>query len=558
MTRNLALLDRAVYDLLVIGGGIYGACVAYEASLRGLSVALVEKGDFGSGTSANSLKIIHGGLRYLQQLDIKRLRASTRERTILMNIAPHLVHPLPVVIPTYGHGVGSKGVLFLALLVSHVLSIGCKKTWDPEKTMPWGSLISKAKIRHMLPHIPQDGLTGGALFYDAQVYNSERLVLCFLRSAVNLGAVVANYVEVTDFLKNSKGVAGVIAKDTLTENTLEIRSKMVVNTSGPWIGKVLKALPGAQRRNTPKFAKAINLITRPLSQSFAFGVPADWSCGNDGAAVNGGNRLLFVAPWRGHSLIGTAYTPFDGEPDEFMVTREDIEGLLAVVNQACPSAGFKREDVRFVHGGLLPCADTEGNAGEIQMKTQFRIHDHRMEGIGGIISVIGVKYTTARNVAQKAVDRVFLVRGQRSGPSQSDRIPLSGGEINAIEPYVSGEAEKDSLGLNKAKVRTLIYNYGTAYEKVLQHLDSRLKPGHGRSSDDWELLRAQTRFAIREEMAQKLSDVVFRRTELGSAGHPGNHALEACVEVMSREFGWSHARLAKEMEETQKRFVLAA
>ncbi len=188
--------------------------------------------------------------------------------------------------------------------------------------------------------------------------------------------------------------------------------------------------------------------------------------------------------------------------------------------------------------------------------TQFKIHDHRAEGIGGIISVIGVKYTTARNVAQKVLGRVFLVRGQRSGPSRSDRIPLSGGEINSIEPYVSREAEKDSLGLSKATVRTLIYNYGTAYEKMLQHLDSCPEASHGGFSDDWGLFRAQTRFAIHEEMAQKLSDVVFRRTELGTAGHPGVEAINVCAKVMAEELGWDPAKIQQECQEVEHRFTI--
>ncbi len=170
MNRNLALLEGTTFDVVVIGGGVYGACVAWEATLRGLSVALVEKADFCSATSANSLKIIHGGLRYLQHLDIKRLRESARERTILMNIAPHLVYPLPVMIPTYGHGMGGKEVLCAALMMNHVLSLDCKRVWDPEKKISWGNLISKQKIQELLAskakcafHQPQqlgeDGLT---------------------------------------------------------------------------------------------------------------------------------------------------------------------------------------------------------------------------------------------------------------------------------------------------------------------------------------------------------------------------------------------------------------
>lgn len=202
MKRNLEELSNTQFDVLVIGGGIYGACVAYEATLRGLSVALVEKQDFCGATSANSLKTIHGGLRYLQHADFKRMRESIYERRTLMKIAPHLVHPLPVLVPTYGHGLKGIEAMTVALKINDLVS--CDRNLglpDPQKHIPTGRTLSPTECLNTLPGISADGLTGGAIFHDAQVYNSERLVLAYLQSATQLGLRVANYLEVTGFYK---------------------------------------------------------------------------------------------------------------------------------------------------------------------------------------------------------------------------------------------------------------------------------------------------------------------------------------------------------------------
>lgn len=558
MTRNLNLLDGHAFDVLVLGGGIYGACVAWEATLRGLKVALVEKADFASATSANSLKIIHGGLRYLQHLDIKRLRESTRERTILMNIAPHLVQPLPVVIPTYGHGIEGQEVLCAALVMNHLLSFDCKRSWDPDKRIPWGELLSKNTIVDMLPFLPQEGLTGGALFYDAQVYNSERLVLSFLKSAVARGAVIANYVEATGFVKESSRVLGVCAKDVLTQNTLEIRGKMIVNTSGPWIGETLKTLSQTTPVTPPAFARAVNLVTKPLAGPFAFGLPAARKYRDDRTVMKRESRMLFVAPWRNHSIIGTTYTPFNGKADDCSVSVQEVQGLLDAVNQTCPTLDLQRKDVTFVHGGLLPCTHVARTPDEVQLKTKYEICDHRVDGIDGILSVTGVKYTTARLVAKKVVELIVRRHRYRAPLSQSDKTPLIGGDIERFDAFAEQEAKRISPECTPSVFQAFLRNYGTSYRRVLEGVRGNMSSDHRNSYNDMDLIKAQARFAVREEMAQSLTDVVFRRTELGSAGHPGDKVLEICASEIGNELGWDPQKIHEELQDTQKRFVVAA
>lgn len=550
MQRDLRKLSQNVYDLLIVGGGIYGACVAWDASLRGLSVALVEKADFGCATSANSLKMIHGGLRYLQHGDLKRMRESICDRRILMQIAPHLVYPLPVVVPTYGHGIKGREVMTIALAINDMVSCDRNIGIDPHKHIPPGLTISKNECLQLLPGIDAKDLTGGAVFHDAQVYNSERLVLSFLRSAAQKSADLANYVEVTGFLQQGNCITGVKAQDLLTGNRFEIRAKTVVNTSGAWINRVLALLNGQPQKNV-LFAKAINLVTRQLFPTYAVGVPGQNSYQDSDALLKKGSNLLFIAPWRDKSLIGTSYTVCEQDPDKFKVTEKDIQDFLDRINCSYPAANLTLSDVCFVHGGLLPSSGVCDRTGNVQLSKHYQIYDYREQGLQGLISVVGVKYTTARNVAQKVVDWVFRSWGQQPPKSKSSVTWLHGGDISQFEPFLSDEIAKRPYGLGDEEIRRLVYNYGSAYPEVLKYLSANKCEG---LTERFATLKAEVLHGVHEEMAQRLSDVVFRRTELGSAGYPGNEALNFCAEIMGAELGWSSTQIQQELHEVRFAF----
>ena len=298
MKRDLSKLADQSFDLLVVGGGMHGACIAWEAVLRGLSVALVEQTDFASGTSANSLKVIHGGLRYLQSADFKRMRQSIKARQPLMKIAPHLVHPLPVVVPTYGRSIKGKEAMSVALMANDVIS--CDRNLslsDPQKHIPTGQILSKADCLKILPDLPTKGLTGAARFYDAQVYNSEQLVLAFIRSAAERGAQIASYARVTGFETANGRVTAANVTDQLTGDSFSISAKTIINASGPWIGQLIADATNDAVEPQP-LAKAMNLVVPAL-----FGT--DNNCAVGITSREPGTRLLFNAPWRGKSLVGT-------------------------------------------------------------------------------------------------------------------------------------------------------------------------------------------------------------------------------------------------------------
>jgi glycerol-3-phosphate dehydrogenase len=531
----------------VVGGGIYGATLIWEARLRGLSVALVEKADFGGATSANSLKTIHGGLRYLQNVDFKRMRESIRERTTLMKIAPHLVHPLPVLIPTYGYGLKGKQVLSLALAINDLVSCDRNRLPDPQKHIPNGRVISKQKCLELLPDIPTQGLTGGAIFYDAQVYNSERLTISFLRSAHQIGATLANYVEVTGFLQNGNCISGVTVTDKLTGNNFDIRAQTVINTCGPWLDKIL-GLVNPQKRSPFGLATAMNLVTtHPLFEKYAVGMDSKNSSADPDAVVSKGSRFLFIAPWRDRSIIGTEYAVYNKDPDDFQISEEDINKFIAVINQVYPGGKLKREEISFVHGGLLPTTNINPKTGEPVLAKHYQILDYSQIGLSGLISVVGVKYTTARDVAEKVVNYLFKSLGKKSPNSVSSLTPIYGGEIENFTDFLqSAILEKQSKGLTESTIRRLVYNYGSAYPEVLNYLDN--------PESDRAIIKAEVIYAIHQEMAQKLSDVIFRRTELGSAGYPGDETIKFCAEVMSKELGWNSTKRQQEVEETKNIF----
>jgi len=582
MQRNLNQLAAHTFDVLIIGGGIYGVCAAWDAALRGLSVALVEKGDFGHATSSNSLRVIHGGLRYLQHGNFRRLRQSIQERTIFMRIAPHLVHPLPFFIPTYGHAMRGKEILTLGLLINDLIGFDRNRLEDRQKYLPRGRIISKDECLRLVPGIEKKGLTGGAIVYDCQMFSSERLILSFVRSATRAGAQAANYVEVVGLLGNGDRVAGVKARDLLNGNEMEIRARVVVNTSGPWLDRVLSLCNGHSPNRSPALSKAFNiLVNRQLIPHYAVGIYAKNRVKDRDALLSRGSRLLFLTPWHDRSLIGTVHLPYDCDPDHCGVTEDEIQDFLDEVNEAYPAAALERRDVCFTYGGLLPMA--KHGAGGVQLVKRYRIVDHKKEkGVEGLVSVMGVKLTEARHVAEKTIDLVFAKLGNTAPKSATATTPLHGGHIQQFSDFLAHQARRKPKQISADAFQRLIQLYGSAYPEVLKYLDegcalgptksvtcrsenvdsfshptsghpaeSLSRPNDGSQAGNSFLIRAEVLHGVREEMAQKLTDVVLRRTSLGIPGNQGDHTLRSAAAIMSKELGWDDLRTQREIGEVK-------
>ncbi|HHS14090.1 MAG TPA: glycerol-3-phosphate dehydrogenase/oxidase [bacterium] len=546
MKRDTRLLTKKNYELIVVGGGIYGAAVAWDAALRGLSVALVEQGDFGSGTTFNSLKIVHGGLRYLQTLDLKRFRESVRERMILMRIAPHLVHPMPCVMPTYGHMMKGPEVLLAGLTLNDILSADRNRLKDPEKKIPGTRLLSAKQTREMLPGIDSAGINGGAFWTDAQMTSSERMVIAFILSAVAKGAQAVNYMKAREILVQGRKAVGIRAEDRLTGRKLEIRGDAIVNAAGGWAGDWHG---DSATHCLPLLSTAMNLVVRGhLLHESAAGIYGRYEYPvPDG--YHQGRHLLFMAPWRQYTLIGTYHRPYEESDVHLRVTENEILSFLNEINSS-RTEPVRRDSVTFFYKGFLPMDGINPKTGEVQLTKHYRIIEHEREnGLKNLITVAGVKYTTARDVAAKTVDLVFCKRGNKVPPCRTHCTPLMGGHIYRFDDFLN-RTRKTAPGLPESVIDHLAVHYGSDTSALYRYLDDdeslrESLPGSR------EVIGAQIVHAVREEMAVHLADVVLRRTALGSGECPSEEALEICARLMGLELRWNAAKRQKEIRAVQ-------
>lgn len=493
MQRDIPRLTDTRFDLLVIGAGIYGACAAWDASLRGLSVAVVDRDDFGAATSANSLRIVHGGLRYLARGDFSRMRESIRERSTLLRIAPGLVQPLKVLVPTYGVGTRSRLAHAAALGLNDLVSLGRNRQLDQNRQIPGGRLVSRDECLALFPWFAAERLSGGAVWYDAQLSHPERLTLSFLQSAAAIGAVPVNYLRVDRLLTGSGAVQGARATDRLTGTQVDIRARAVLVAAGPWTGDVVATAAGSGQASAVRTrALAVNLIVSRRLADVAVGVRARSSSLED--PVCGGRRFLFCAPHGQATVLGTWYTASAGNPRA--AQDRGVGALLREFNDACPGLDLLEGDVVRSQWGWLPLKSGTEPGRPDALAERPQITDYgRSHGVQHLISVEGVKFTTARLVAEQAVDRVFASLG-RTSP----------GCLTAERRLNTSEAGASALSRE-------------------------------------EIVRA-----VRQEMAVKLTDVIFRRTGLGAVPGPERVAVEAAAREMGAELAWDASRQAQEID----------
>ena len=542
MTRDLRPLADTRFDLVIIGAGFYGAIAAWDATLRGLSVALIDKGDFGAGTSFNNLKTLHGGLRSLQSLNLAQMRLFVRERRALARVAPHLVRPLPFVVPTYRDARRSAAAMRLALGINDVLSHDRHRDLpDPSLRLPNGELVPRDECLRLNQVIDPTGVTGGAVWYDYQVHSTDRMTFSFVHSAAERGAITANYVKATALLREGDRVAGIRAEDQLGLTQFDIRARTVLNAAGPWATTLLTQLVPGGRSPAPLLSRAMNLVTRRRVSTHA--------CGG---LVEG--RFLFLVPWRDGAILGTSHDPYVGAPDQLLATREAVTALLDQGRKAFPNALLTPEDVTLVHRGLLPMTASSGP--HVKLLRESAVVDHAADGASGLVSMFGVRYTTARHTAARAIDAVFRDRGVARVPSsRTAETPVVGGAIPDKEKFLREAAQPGTDHVSEPTLRRLALNYGTQFERITELI--RDQPDLGRPlSDRCVVTAAEIVHAVREEGAVKLSDALIRRTEAGSAGHPGGDAVATAAAAMARELGWDADRVAREVAAVEEFYQL--
>lgn len=532
MRRDVATLGSERFDVLVVGGGIVGACVARDAALRGFSTALIERQDFCSATSAASSKMIHGGVRYLAQLQFAVVRESLRERRIWLRIAPHLVRPLSFAIPF--HGVRERMVMGTALALFDLLAYDRRDLIDPDLRLPGHEWWSAAETRERIPLLDADGLSGAIRYADCQAYAPERLCLECIVDAARHGACVANYVSAERLVHDGGCVSGVLARDVVTNEPLRINARCIVNATGPWAGDLLRDDAKDSPAHHMTRSKGIHVVVRPLS-------------GQHAVTLLGRRDHAFVIPWRGYSLLGTTDTPFGGDPAQVRAEASDIELLLSVVNRGMPEARLTVNDVRFAYAGVRPLlGDATGSS--YRMSRRAEIVDHGASGgLAGLVSALGGKWTTARHVAEQCVNVITRQLNANGRRCTTHEQPLPGGAVGVLRQYRASALQEGLHGASSRTVDHLISLYGARHRDVLGLCDKQpdLLATVG-AADDEPDIRAQVVHAVRSEQAQFACDVLLRRTGIGTLGKPSDTMVHGVISTMAAELGWSDQEVSRQ------------
>lgn len=554
LERNIQALSGKQYDVVVVGAGIFGLCTAWDAALRGLSVAIIDKGDFSHASSANHFRMVHGGIRYLQHGDVKRIRESSHERTALLRIAPHLVHPLPIAIPTYGHGMKGKEFLYIGFSLYDLLTFDRNRgISDPQRRIPCGRFLSKQEILESFPSLDEKGLTGAALFYDGQIYNPTRLGISFLRSAVNAGADSANYMEAVKYIREENTINGVIAKDLLNGNEIKISGQVVINTAGSWSHRLLEKELSLKLDPMPVYSRDLAfVVSRSLTGKYGFATTLK---SNDvDTLFDRGGRHIFIVPWRGKTLVGVWHEIFDEPQENLSVTQKELQGFVDEVNAAYTGFSLTVDDISMILMGLTLFGEkSKQETGEMSFGKRSKLIDHKTEHqVDGLITLLGVRATTSRGMAEKAIDLVFEKLGKNIIDSRTAFTPIYGGDIKCFDEYLKKAILDVHNSLSETAMRALIHNYGSQYESVLKYADEN--PLLTKKLGDTAVTGAEVVHAVREEMALKLEDVVFRRTDLGTGGDPGDEAIEICAQLVKKELDWDEERTERELNEVKNIF----
>ncbi|MFQ5598705.1 MAG: FAD-dependent oxidoreductase [Nitrospiria bacterium] len=395
IVRDVRGAAADAYDVIVIGGGIYGVMMLLEGTLRGQRVLLLEKNDFGSATSFNNFRIVHGGLRYLQSMNLRRFFESVEARRWFLRHFEALTKPLPCLMPLYGEGFKRPLMLRIALLMNHVFSLDRNRGVAPKNQLPIGGVRSPEESQTFSSYIDKNGLLGCALWYDASMIDSHRIIIETIRWACGAGGRALNYVHVDEVLSQRHHVAGVGVRDTLSGDSFEIRGQKVINAAGPWCVSFLTA---SERSARPFFIKSI-------AWNILFDRPAISTCALAMSSPKRKGQTYFVQSWNGKLFAGTGHAAVAQDRTDPMPTDGQLTAFIEEINSALPGLELSMDQIIRVLAGYLPVREPEST----QLTTQACIVDHGQEGgLAGLFSVSGVKFTTAYDVARKLFDRAGI------------------------------------------------------------------------------------------------------------------------------------------------------
>ncbi|MBV9818779.1 MAG: glycerol-3-phosphate dehydrogenase/oxidase [Solirubrobacterales bacterium] len=517
------------FDLITIGAGINGAGIARDAAARGLRVALLEKEDFGSGTSSWSGRLIHGGLRYLEQLDVRLVRESLRERERLLRLAPHLVKPVPLLMPFYGHNKRPPWMIRTGMIAYDALSF--------DKTASRHRILSREETLERFPGMNREGLSGAAVYIDGQVMWPERLCVETVLAARADGAVIHTHAAVDGLLMENGHARGVRYTDAMTCARHELRGDVIVNAAGPWVDSVFKAA-GEPVERLIGGTKGSHLVVDPFPGALTDAVYYESQA--DG-------RLILVVPWDGRYLIGTTDRRFDDDPGEARADEDEIDYLLTETNRLIPGADLTPDDILFTYSGIRPLPYLPGRS-EWKLPRSHIIHDHAPE-IRGLVSIVGGKLTTYRSLAEETVDKVFALLGRKPPPCVTRDLSLPGAKVADLDHFRNAFAT--SSGLSGPVADRLVDVYGSRAADVLRvgaGSPELLSPFH----ESTGAIGAELIFAFREELAQTLTDALMRRTMAGLSPDRGLGCAERAARIIARDIGWDSRRTTEEVEDYRR------
>lgn len=527
--RDIPALSAREHDILVIGGGIYGLAIACDAASRGLAVALVERGDFAAAASFNHQKTAHGGLRTLQSARIDRSRESIRERRALARIAPRLLRPLPFIVGTYRSAIRNRLALRAAFKIDSWLGRDRNTGVEPELHLPVARLVSKAATLKLFPGVNEHGLTGGAMWYDYQIVETDRLSIAFAAAADGYGARLGNYVEAIEPIRDGGAIRGARVRDVLTDERFDVAAKLTVNAAGAFAGEMMRRFGVSHEL---LLLRAMNLVTSRPASDIAMAAPS-----RDG-------RMLTVTPWHRRVLVGTGQSSDVKQPGDCPPSGADVDTFISEANEAFPRLSLTRSDVTLVHCGIVPAQ--RGRGGRPDLLAAPQILDHASAGAPGAMTVIGVKYTTARGVAARAVTAAARRLGRSIPPSRTDAGPLPGAGIADHEALAIETARAVGLELAPPMIRHLTSIYGDRCAAIIrlmaEHSEWRIPLVPGQPT-----VGAEVVYVIRDEMACTLEDIVVRRTELGAEGKPPDALMAGIAGVAADELNWDKARVDREI-----------
>lgn len=527
MKRDINRLRDGPFDVLVIGGGIYGAWTAYDAALRGLKVALVEKSDWASGTSSASSKLIHGGLRYLERFRFGMVKKSLDERRRLAQLAPHRVTPRRFLLPVYSENRVGRSRLKAGLMIYDWLARGDQPV-DKHESLTYREVIDR------YPHLNKVGLIGGFTYGDCQM-DDALFTLEIIEGADRAGAVVVNHVEATELLTTSLRVNGAVVMDGLGDETLEVRASVVVNTAGPWLPQLSI---DSTKTTRIRMSKGVHIVMPPLGVEDAMLVTARQD-----------NRVVFVIPWYGKTLVGTTDADFEGNLDDVRVDEYEIEYLLDEVNAVIEKPRWNRSDVAGRFAGVRALKYQPGKPPAAITREWV------LESPGeGLLVSVGGKFTSARTDASEIVDRILRMMGKPPTPSPTDERPFPWCPSEPFSIWLSDNRQAGiRRGMDPGTAELTACRYGSLFPRVLDLLER--EPGlAGRLHPDFPFCRAEIVLGVEHGMAITLEDLLRRRVPILILDRIKRSVVEDAADLAAPILGWGGVQRANEIDQVLERW----